>query len=112
MLPSFCRDTVTVMRPAKMVQRGSTVDDWERATPITVSGCSVQPVAGATSYTTDEHERTVRADLFAPSNADIKAGDRIDYGGRSYAIDGAPLPWTSPTGRVSHIRAALIDWEG
>ena len=42
----------------------------------------------------------------------IQAGDRIEWSSMTFEIDGAPMPWTSPTGRVSHIWARLKEWSG
>lgn len=110
MLPSFCTDSVTVERAPLVDSRGTKVPDWNHAESWEVSGCSVQPVQGSTTWTDPRQAVTVRATLYAPPSADIQAGDRITYQGHKYAIDGAPLPWKSPTGAVSHIQCALVDW--
>jgi hypothetical protein len=110
MLPSFCTDDVIVTRPALKAERGTQVNDWANATTHTVSGCSVQPVQGSTAWTDPRQAVTVRAVLFAPPNADIQSGDRIEYAGQKFSVDGAPMPWKSPTGAVSHVQCSLVDW--
>ena len=50
--------------------------------------------------------------LYAPAGSDIKAGDRIEYGGKTYTIDGDPREWKSPTGVVSTVQCPLKEWEG
>ena len=110
MLPSFCNDVVTVDRAPLVEVRGTFEPDWEHPVSVEVAGCSFQPVQGSTAWTDPRQAVTVRATLYMPPNADVKAGDRITYQGNQYAIDGAPLPWKSPTGRVSHIQCTLIDW--
>ena len=110
MLPRWCSDAVTVRRAPYKEQRGTRVRDWENATEHTVEGCSVQPASTSTQWTDPRQALTVRAVLYAPPGADIVEGDRIDFAGASYALDGAPLEWRSPTGAVSHVQAQLVDW--
>jgi predicted YcjX-like family ATPase len=47
-----------------------------------------------------------------PPGTDVKAGDRIEYDGNVYTINGEPKAWTSPTGRVSHIQLNIERWAG
>lgn len=116
MLPSWCRDAVTVVRPAATEQRGTVVPDWANAQRHSVTGCSVQ--VPTTSMALDGREQTaLRGTLYAPPTASIRAGDRIewtDFTGvaHSFLVDGEPMPWQSPTGRVTHIQARLAEWEG
>ena len=51
-LPSFCRETVTVLRAPLVDQRGTKVRDWSAAESHRVPGCSVQ----FASTTTDRGE--------------------------------------------------------
>lgn len=113
MLPSFCHDTVTVWRPAQVVQRGATVPDWSRALPHDVTGCSVQPASSAT-VTDGQRVNAVQSGmtLYAPPGADVMAGDRVEFDGRKWSVDGEPQAWRSPTGRTSHLIIALKDWRG
>lgn len=111
MLPSWCTDTITVTRPAQASSRGSTVADWEHATTATVSGCSVQ--TNATAMDLDGRTQTeLSGVVYAPPGADIQAGDRITYGGATYAVVGEPMAWRSPTGRVSNLQVRITDWRG
>ena len=111
MLPKFCRHTVTVYRAPLKEARGSTVRDWENATTHEVAGCSVQPSSTASNFEREE-QVTDRWQLFAPPNSDIQTGDRVEFDGTIYEIDGAPYQWESATGRVTHKQAHLIEWEG
>lgn len=111
MLPSWCNDSITVTRPAATSSRGTTVPDWAHATTRTVSGCSVQ--TGQTSMSLDGRTQTELAGtVYAPPGADIQAGDRITCAAGTFLVDGDPMPWSSPTGRVSHVQARLARWTG
>lgn len=112
MLPSFCVDAIGVLRPTEKSVRGTTVLDYSDSEPVTVTGCSVQP----TDTLRDFDGRTLAIErsfeLYAPPGSDIKAGDRIVWQGRTFEVNGAPMEWRSPTGRVSHINARLREWSG
>lgn len=116
MLPSFARDAVTVVRPATRAVRGTTVPDWANARRHRVTGCIVQ--LPSTSMDLDGRTQTELAGtLYAPTGADVRAGDRVEWtDGRGVthklAVDGEPMPWASPTGRVSHVQARLAEWRG
>lgn len=111
-LPSFCRTDATVVRAPFKETRGTTIRDWTRASSHIVSGCTLQPARSSTDWRDPAQAVTVRAVLRMPPAADVQAGDRIEVDGVRYAIDGAPHLWESPTGRVSHIECALVDWTG
>ena len=87
------------------------VRDWAHAETHTITGCSVQPSATASNFERSE-QVTDRWQLFAPPKSDLMTGDRVEFDGTTYDLDGAPYEWTSPTGRVSHLQAHLIEWEG
>lgn len=112
MLPSFCKDVVTVKRANVVYRRGSDVFDWENPQTFELSGCSVQP----SQSTRDFDGRTLSVSeewtMYAPAGADLRAGDRVSWRGLDFEINGAPMPWQSPTGRVSHIWARLSEWSG
>ena len=110
MLPIWCNDTVTVWRAPYVEQRGTKVRDWANAEPHEVAGCSVQPAGTSTAWTDPRQALTVQATLFAPLGADIREGDRIEFAGARYSLNGAPLPYRSPTGAASHLFAQLTDW--
>lgn len=112
-LPTFCKDTVTVLRPGTKVQRGVSLPDWDHATPHVIHGCSLQEGASATDFG-DAQRNAIASDamLLAPPNADIKDGDRVLFDSRTWTVDGVPDSIKSPTGRVSHVRARLKEWRG
>lgn len=111
MLPSFCRETVIIRRAPLKEVRGSLVRDWANFTTHTLACCSVQP--SATSSADERAEQsTNRWELYAPPCSDVQRGDRVEYKGTVYEIDGDPYVWKSPTGRVTHLHAHLEEWVG
>ena len=111
MLPSWAGDAITVERPPMVERRGTTVPDWAHAQTHEVSGCSVQ--IPTTSMSLDVRTQTELAGtVYAPPTADIKAGDRITFGTARFLVNGEPMPWRSPTGRVSHLQARIVAWRG
>ena len=112
-LPRWCSDVVTVLRPAMVTRRGVQVPDWTSPTPHTEAGCSIQDSATATDFSTAQRDPiTSDAVLFAPPTADVKDGDRVTLGERTWVVDGVPYVRKSPTGRVSHKQAKLKEWRG
>ena len=111
MLPSWCNDVLTILRPTLVESRGTTVPDWTRATSTDVAGCSVQ-----TPSTGEDRDGRTATDLmgtaYLPPGTEIHAGDRIVYEGVTYSVEGEPMRWKSPTGRVSHIQASISVWRG
>lgn len=113
MLPSFAKQTVTVIRPGTKTARGVEVYDWTTATTHTVANVSVQPASTSRNFASarvlnieDAHT------LYANPGADIQPGDRIEANGKVYEIDGDVEIWTSPTGRVSNLQFTLRRWAG
>ena len=90
MLPSFCRDTITRIRPGSTVSRGSVIPDWSASeiNSKTISGCSMQPAS--TSLSEDGRVLGISDlyTLFAPPDADIQDGDRIVFNNKTYTIAG------------------------
>lgn len=117
MLPSFCKDTVKRIRPGTKDARGSTIPDWSTATTKEIKGCSMQPAG--TSLSQDGRVLAVSDTytLFAPPEADIRAGDHILYhhpicGDQEYEIDGDVPFQPSATGRLDHLRITLKRYQG
>ena len=112
MLPSFWRQTIVRLRPGQKELRGSTVPDWSDPGRLTITGCSVQPTS--TSLTQDVRVLGITDGLTAyiPANADVQAGDRIEFNGNVYAINGDPLVWPSASGGLDHIQLYLTRWRG
>ena len=110
-LISFWRQSIVRLRPNTTTERGSTVYDWSIPSRLTIGGCSVQPAG--TSLSQDGRVQGVQDGLtvYAPANADVLPGDRIEYRGRVYTINGDPLIWPG-AGRLEHLQLNLTRWRG
>ena len=112
MLPSWANDTVTRLRAAVITRRGSEIPDWENPDRLEIPGCSMQPAG--TSLTQDGRVQgtTDGYTCYLPPGSDVIAGDRIEYGGNVYTINGESRVWKSPTGSVSNTQLQLERWYG
>ena len=112
MLPSFMKQIVTRIRPGSRELRGSTVPDWESASEIEISGCSMQPAS--TSLSQDGRVVGIRDawTLYAPADADIKEGDRIGHNEKVFTVAGVPREWPSASGALNHMEIPLERWSG
>lgn len=113
MLPSFATQTIDVVEPALVDDRGRLVPDWDAppASTTPVPGCSVQP--GASSEVLDAREAlSVRWTVFAPAGTVLTAYSAVRYAGVLYQVDGEPQRWSSPTGALDHLVVLLVDWRG
>lgn len=108
---SFWRQTITRLRPTTKMERGSPVFDWENADALEIPECSVQPAG--TSLSQDGRVMGVQDGLtiYAPVDADVQAGDRIQYKGSVYTINGDPLVWPG-VARMQHIQLNVQRWRG
>lgn len=109
---TWWNESVTRKRPGTKTERGSTVPDWDKATSLTITGCSVQP--STTSLTRDGRVLGVAESytLYMPLNADVIEGDRIVHDSETYTVIGIPKKWKSPTGRVSNKQVTVERWKG
>lgn len=112
MLPSFMRQTIIRIRPGVKDSRGSQIPDWANATRAIIPGCSVQPASTTLSQDGRVLAITDGLTAYVPADADVKAGDRIEYAGEIYTITGAPRVWPSASGGLDHIQLNLQRWSG
>ena len=112
MLPSFMNQTVIRIRPGTKESRGSTIPDWDNATVTDILRCSMQPSGTSLSQDGRVLGITDTYTLFAPPDADIEAGDRIKYRGKTYQIDGDVRIQPSATGRLDHLNITLKRYQG
>jgi hypothetical protein len=113
MLPSFCNQTVTRIRPGTKELRGSIVPDWDPAKVdrLVIKGCSVQPATTTLSEDGRVLGITEQWTAYLPEGSDVKAGDHIEFDGDVYTINGEPKKWTAAA-RLSNIQLNLIRWKG
>ena len=111
MLQSFWRQSITRLRPGTKTERGSTVYEWSNPESKVIPECSVQPTT--TSLSQDGRVQGVMDGLvvYAPVDADVKAGDRIQFGNDVYTLNGDPLVWPG-AGKLAHIQLNLQRWSG
>ena len=50
--------------------------------------------------------------MYLPYDSDVLEGDRIEYDGSVYIINGKPKKWKGATGRVSHMQLNVERWSG
>ena len=111
-LPSFCREAVTVTRAPLAPVRGTSERDWSRAESHVVAGCSVQPAQTSQAASEPRPGVSLTATLFAPPGANVAAHDRVACSLGRFRVVDAPMAVTSPTGALSHVRAELSREEG
>lgn len=111
-LPSWASQTLTIIRPGTKESRGSVIPDWNSTTRTEVKQCSVQPAS--TSLTQDGRVQGIYDGMTAylPPGTDVREGDRIEYDGQNYTVDGTPRAWQSATGLTSNIQVNLKRWSG
>lgn len=108
---SFWRQSITRLRPGTTTERGSTVYDWSKPDALVIPECSVQPAGTSLSQDGRVLGVTDGLTVYAPVDADIKAGDRIEYMGGTYTINGDPLVWPG-VARMQHMQLNLVRWRG
>lgn len=116
---SFKNQTITVLRPTFVVERGDEVPDWSNPTQHLITGCRLQPMSadevlfsGAGGGGTARNAVVSRWKLLLPSGADITEHDRVRYADAVYEVDGFVQHWPSPTGALAHGEAVLRRVEG
>lgn len=113
MLPSFASQTIYRIRPGTKTERGSEIPDWSpgKVDKLTITGCSVQPAG--TSLSQDGRVLGIQDawTAYLPEGSDVKAGDRIEFDGKTFVINGEPKKWTAAA-NLSNIQLDLRRWEG
>lgn len=112
MIPSWCRQTITRIRPGAKTSRGSTIPDWDNVSELVINNCSVQPASTGLSQDGRVLGISEGYTVYLQPGTDVRAGDRIGFEGRIYTINGEPKVWQSATGRVSHIQLNIERWSG
>lgn len=112
MFPSFATQSIDVIEPGVIDDRGTEVPDLEHpVSEVTVPGCSVQP-GGSTEDNEARQNVEIRWTVYAPGGTPGTARSAVRYAGTVYAIDGEPARWPSPTGGLDNVVFRLVDWKG
>lgn len=108
---SFWRQTITRIRPGSRTERGSAVLDWSNPDELEIPECSVQPAS--TGLSQDGRVMGIHDGLtiYAPVDADVRAGDRIRFGSSIYTINGDPIIWPG-VARMQHMQLNVERWRG
>jgi hypothetical protein len=106
------RETITVLRAPVIIKAGMEKRDWDHAVGTVISNCQITAQATSRVFEGRVEQVTDRRLLRAPYDADIQSGDRIQWEGVLYDIDGEVFHSKSPTGRISSTRCTLVKWEG
>jgi len=112
MLPSFARQTVTVLTAQTINDHGHVISDWS-VPPIEtpVAGCSFQPGGGVDDLMNrDGTEQT--GVLYMPAGTAIDSSQRVRVGAKDYEVDGDPEDWQIGVGTVDHVLVRLKRWRG
>lgn len=105
------RQSVTVLTPSWVSDRGRLVADFTAPTSTVYDGCSVQPMAGEELH--DERQGAVsRMRLIGPSTMALTHHDRVVHDSLTYDVEGPPQHWPSPTGSLDHVEATLRRVDG
>ena len=112
MVLSFFNESVTVKRAPIIEKNFMEYRDWSNATEHTISGVLITPQSTSQDFADRTGQQTNRYNFRTNFSADIEPGDRIEWLGECYEIDGEVFRTKSPTGRVSSTRCTLVRWEG
>ncbi len=110
--PLLGKETVKILTPVMVDDRGTLVPDWSQPPSVVTSyGWSVQPVS--TSERLGERQQTsIKLRAWGNPGDEIPAHCAIEWRGKRYALDGASKHWHDPLGNLSHRVVDLIRWEG
>lgn len=112
MIPSFCNQSITRIRPSTKNVRGTTVNDWTNVTELTISPVSVQPSASSIDINGRVLGVTDSYIVYCNADADVKVGDRIIFEANIFTVDEDIRTWHSPTGAITHSQFTMVRYEG
>lgn len=107
MLPRFANQTVVILTPVLLEERGEIVEDWSLPIRVSVEKCSVQPGDGAAD---NEHANALIADytVYLPPETVLPEKFRVELPTTAgqFILTGEPQPWIFGM-RVDHLRIRL-----
>lgn len=108
MLPRFAKQTVVLLEPVLIEERGEMVEDWSNPVRTLLPGCSVQPGSGGADHV---HADGLTADYTAylPPDAVLPEKFRVELptAAGQFILQGEPAPWIFGL-RTDHIQIRLI----
>lgn len=117
---SFQNQTIVILKPNYINERGDAIVDWTNPTRVTQSRCRLQPrvrdeiyFAGSNGQGGVARDAVQRAFVvFAPLDTPITEYDRIEYKGIQFDVEGFIRPWLSVTGDLAHIEFVVQEISG
>lgn len=110
MLPSFCKDTVTILR-AELSGGVRQERDWAHPVQIVVDGCSVQESTTDGDVVSRE-DASLTKTVYFPPGTDLRHADRILWLGETYLMIGDVRNDRSPFGACDNVSATFKRWVG
>ena len=110
MIPSFCKQKITRLRPLYIKERGSAIPNWNECESLEIFPCSVQPSGSSISLDGRVLGVSDSWTVYCNPGSDVKAGDKIIFEDKAYLVNEDPRAWQSPTGVVSSMQFTMIDW--
>lgn len=111
-LSSFDRQTVIVLTPILIEERGQVVEDWSSPVRTAVTGCSAQPGGGGADY---EHAIALDADftVYFPPQTALPDRFRVElpHSSGDFVLAGEPEPWIFGF-KTDHIRVRVRRRDG
>lgn len=107
-LPSFAKQTIQVLEPLLIEERGEVVEDWSQPVKSPVEDCSVQPGNGDADH---ERANALIADytVYLPPETVLPEAFRVELPTTSgqFVLRGEPQPWIFGM-RADNIRIRLV----
>lgn len=73
-----------------------TLADWSDPDRLTLTGVAIAPSSSTEDRSTDGNRVVRLMSLYADTDVDVQAEDRIDDGTSVWECDGDPMRWRSP----------------
>ncbi|WP_052286540.1 hypothetical protein [Streptomyces sp. 769] len=98
----FFTDPVRVLRAELVHGAYSEHRDWEHAECVWRGLASVQPDKVFTARSPERETAQERFTVYLPDGVPVECTDRIECGGKHFAVEGEPQPWRF--GNLWHIK--------
>lgn len=109
-------ETVTRLRATSSLDPYSNEQssaDWTTPDELTIDGCAFDPGGSTEPVEVGRTSVETSPTVYAPTDADITAADRVIVRGRTWQVDGDPAQWVHPmTGWAAGLVVKLKAVEG